>query len=105
MAYKYLLSIQIPTTAERFFQCGHLVQTLILQRERYRLEYLVNIITDDRGKEIPIGQKRNDMYRRADCGEYCLQLDDDDTLADSALPDLVIALSERPDCVTYQESI
>jgi hypothetical protein len=105
VSFKYLLSIQIPTTSERFFQCKHLETTLLDQRERYQLQYLVNIITDDRGKEIPIGQKRNDMYHRDDCGEYCLQVDSDDTLTGVALPQLVIALAERPDCVTYHESI
>lgn len=99
----YLLTIMIPTTIHRKVECDKLEFEIWKQIERDSLKDLVNVIIDDRGKDIPIGQKRNDMYNHPEAGDYSWQIDDDDFIHDEALAKIIDALDQRPDAVTFLE--
>ena len=99
-----LLSIQLPYTAERLEDVGKLTNELCRQIKEYNLTDLIVFDIDDRGKEISIGEKRNDLYKRAG-GIYCVQWDSDDWIAEDGLFEIIkaIQLIKNVDCVVYQE--
>lgn len=99
---KPLLSILIPTTIDRFEQWKTLVQKInshpLLQTKE------VEEISDHRGKEMTIGEKREMMYGYAN-GLYSWQIDDDDDIADNAIELILEAIKSNPEipCITFRE--
>ena len=73
-----------------------------LEYETLNLEDKVEIISLCDNKEMTIGEKRNELYAKAN-GLYSLQIDDDDTLKEGGIIKILDALQHNPDCVTYQE--
>lgn len=61
----------------------------------------VEILIDDRGKQITTGQKRNDLIQKAK-GEYIIFADDDDEYHKDYISDLIKGISHNPDCVTFK---
>lgn len=99
-----LLSIQIPYTKEREQETAKLSKELIRQVQENKLQGFVVFELDGRGKEVTIGEKRNDLYQRAK-GKYVVQWDSDDWIAKDGVMQIVTALQSNPevDCVTYEE--
>jgi glycosyltransferase involved in cell wall biosynthesis len=101
-----LLSIQIPYTKEREAETANLSKELIRQIQESKLQQYVSFELDGRGKEVTIGEKRNDLYQRAK-GKYAVQWDSDDWIHPQGVKLIIEALQSNPDvdCCTYEEFI
>jgi len=95
-----LLSILIPTTPERQVEFDRLLDRL----EILSAGYNVKIISDDTGKQMTIGEKRERLYKAAN-GLYSLQIDDDDDIADNAIELIIGAIKSNPgvDVISFEE--
>mgnify|MGYP001018410352 CR=1 FL=1 len=95
-----LLSILIPTTPERQVEFDRLLDRL----EILSAGYSVKIISDDTGKQMTIGEKRERLYKAAN-GLYSLQIDDDDDIADNAIELIIGAIKSNPgvDVISFEE--
>lgn len=92
------LSICIPTLPEQKSK-NHLAKLLVLLLPQKTDE--IEIIIDDRGRHIPTGTKRNDMYAQAQ-GKYVCSVDCDDWIAPTYCEDILIAIKNNmPDVVTF----
>jgi len=61
----------------------------------------IEIVTDDRGRHVSTGTKRNDMYAKAK-GLYVCSVDCDDWIAPTYCEDILIAIKNNmPDVVTF----
>lgn len=101
---KPILSILIPTVPSRLKQYGRLVDTFRSQIGENNLFDRVEIISDNTGKEMTIGEKREILYSKAN-GVYSLQYDDDDEIHPNGLSLILNAIDSNNgvDCVTYFE--
>lgn len=97
---KPLLSILIPTVVGREKEFDLLVSCLGKQYSGVDVE--ISYIKDN--KEITIGEKREQLYRKAN-GLYSLQIDDDDDIHPQAIQIILDAIKSNPNvpCVTYRE--
>ena len=95
-----LLSILIPTTPERQVEFDRLLDRL----EILSAGYSVKIISDDTGKQMTIGEKRERLYKAAN-GLYSWQIDDDDDIADNAIELIIGAIKSNPgvDVISFEE--
>lgn len=103
---KPILTIAIPTTPDRRKMFGNLVDEFRSQIGTQGLFDLIEIISDETGKQQPIGQKRNVLYQRAK-GVYCVQWDSDDGIHPEGLKMIIEAIKNNPgvDCITYEEYV
>jgi glycosyltransferase involved in cell wall biosynthesis len=94
------LSILIPTLREARNIQGlkRLMNILLPQVERYPGQ--VEIITNDGGREIPTGTKRNNLIRSS-TGEYFCFIDDDDVVPAYYVNELMRAIEQGPDVITF----
>lgn len=117
---KPLLSILIPTVPERIDNWNHLLDKIFsqsgLKREvgfhkkegecwgnYWQLDDCdVEVISFFDEKVITIGEKRELMYRAAN-GFFSWQIDDDDDIAEDAIPLILEAIKQEPDCITFEE--
>lgn len=90
------LSILIPTLPERYPMLSQLLEHLGKQAGRYSGQ--VEILIDDRGREITTGQKRNDLLQKAQ-GYYSVFIDDDDWVPDYYIEEIMKATTTLPDVV------
>lgn len=60
----------------------------------------VEILVDNRDKQVPTGTKRNDLISRSKA-EYVVFVDDDDYVTPDYVSSIVEALNANPDCVTF----
>ena len=97
-----LLTIQIPYTKDRMREKDLLESEFQRQISVFGLHDLIHIQIDGRGKEVPIGQKRNDLYQLA-LGKYVVQWDSDDWIAADGLYWIIEACKKDVDVVTYKE--
>lgn len=97
-----ILSILIPTVEERADQFHELLTFLQWQIHEHHLNDIVEIKFLKDNKEMTIGEKRNKLYRMAE-GDYSWMIDDDDMVHHDAVPLIVDALKDRPDCVGFKE--
>lgn len=89
-----ILSILIPTLPER----AHLLQRVKQLIGEYPE---VEILTDDRGRQVSTGEKRNALIDRAR-GEYVSQVDDDDFPQPDYVNHILTNIKlHQPDCVTF----
>lgn len=99
----FLLSILIPYTEDRIEEFGNLSNEFRRQIDFYKLNSDIEVISDGRGKEIPIGQKRNDLYNESN-GLYSVMWDSDDWIDPYGLELICSKLSDRKlDAVGYKE--
>lgn len=56
------------------------------------------VLVETDGGETPVGAKRNTLLKRA-AGDYVVFVDDDDTVAETYVADILRAIDHRPDCV------
>lgn len=89
-----ILSILIPTLPERAHMLARVIQLIGNYPE-------VEILTDDRGRHITTGQKRNELIARAQ-GEYVSQVDDDDWPQPDYVNHILTSIRNgNPDAVTF----
>jgi len=101
-----LLSIQIPYTDERQEDFDKLFVELgrqIIDTKEYGE---VEILWDSTGKEMPIGEKREKLYKMAN-SLFVWQIDSDDWVAHNAIHLILEAIKSNPDvdCITFEEHI
>jgi hypothetical protein len=61
----------------------------------------VELLTDDRGRQITTGQKRNDLLHRSK-GIYSVFIDDDDLVSHDYIKKILHAATYNPDCITFK---
>lgn len=93
------LSILIPTLPERYPMLSQLVEHLGKQAGRYPGQ--VEILIDDRGREITTGKKRNDLLQKAQ-GYYSVFIDDDDWVEDCYIEEIMKAITTLPDVLSIK---
>lgn len=91
-----ILSILIPTLPERSGFLKRLENVLLPQ-----LVEGIEIVKDDRPRGITTGEKRNDLINKAN-GKYVCFIDDDDLISAYYLNEVIKALQESPDVVTFE---
>lgn len=94
-----LLSIQIPTIVGREEKFNKLYNYLLNQ-----IGNNIEIISIKDNKELTIGAKRQQLLDMCDA-EYFVQIDDDDSVPDYYIEEVLKALESKPDCVGYLESV
>lgn len=91
-----ILSILICTLPERAEKLKRLLDIL-----RPQITADVEILTDDRGRHITTGQKRNELLHRAK-GIYSVFIDDDDIVSHDYIEKVLQASRHNPDCITFR---
>jgi glycosyltransferase involved in cell wall biosynthesis len=91
-----ILSILICTLPERAEKLKRLLAIL-----RPQITADVEIITDDRGRHITTGQKRNELLHKAK-GIYSVFIDDDDIVSHDYVLKVLQASIHNPDCITFR---
>lgn len=95
------LSILIPTLQSRQDKCLSLVDSLLDQIESENAVGLVEVVTlYDKG-EKSIGAKRNELVQMAK-GEYICFIDDDDTISNNYIKNLLIGIEKKVDCCSLK---
>lgn len=89
------LSILICTLPERQHKLNLLLNSLELQRTGE-----VEIITNNADRSLPTGTKRNQLIS-ASQGEYFCFIDDDDRVPSYYISEMLHALTQNPDVVTF----
>ena len=80
-----LLTIQIPFTEERRKEVESLIAEFSRQCDLYNIiNGEIEIYIDGRGREVSIGQKRTDMYQKAN-GLFVVQWDSDDWISEDGI--------------------
>lgn len=94
------LCILIPTLNESYNinKLSRLKNILLPQIERHKGE--VDILLNDAGRAMPTGTKRNELIRNSD-SEYFSFIDDDDTVPNYYVSELLKAIEQGPDVVTF----
>lgn len=92
------LSILICTLPERYDHLKRL--NAIIQPQVKRFSGEVEIRIHDAGRQIPTGTKRNELINGCE-GDYFCFIDDDDIPATSYVEDILKALENNPDVVTF----
>lgn len=90
-----ILSILIATLPERAHHLARIMSLLGTLPEG------VEIVSDDTGRHLPTGTKRNNMITKAQ-GEWVCQVDDDDWVSSDYISSILEALKSNPDCVTFK---
>lgn len=111
---KPLLSILIPTVVGREEDCGELIMEitkqcmvlghlLVEESDWVRIGEVEIAIKKD-NKEMPIGEKREQLYQEAH-GLFSWQIDDDDSIAPNAIELILNAIKSNPEipCITFKE--
>lgn len=95
------LSILIPTLPETYSinRLARLNRILDPQISKYKDK--VEKIIHDAGRSMPTGQKRNELIARAE-GEYFIQIDSDDVVSDNYVEEILNAIEQGPDVVTFR---
>lgn len=73
---------------------------ILLRQIRMQHPVAPSILIDDRGREIPTGQKRNDLIERCETEYFCF-VDDDDSISPDYVEKINAALFFNPDVVTF----
>ena len=92
-----ILSICIPTLPEPKSQ-QHLANLMAILSPQ--LNDQVELVIDDRGRNVPTGTKRNDMYAKAQ-GEYVVSVDCDDWVSPDYISEIIKAAESKPDVITF----
>lgn len=62
-----------------------------------QVEYRIH----EAGRQMPTGTKRNELIRNSD-GEYFVFIDADDTVMPTYVSDIMRAIEQNPDCITFK---
>lgn len=94
-----MLSILIPTLPERFVYYQRIYSILFPQVNKSNGQ--VQLVPDNRGREIPTGRKRNELIQHAR-GKYVVFVDDDDWVPDYYVEEILKAAQNDSDCITFR---
>jgi len=97
-----LLSILIASVPDRLAQLAELIAKLSAQIAAISPPPLVEILAFTDNKFRTIGEKRQALVDIA-TGTHIVFIDDDDTVADTYISEIVSALRSDPDVVTFQQ--
>lgn len=93
------LSILIPTLPER--QNSYLkIFNMIINSCPPELFHSIEILSDDRGREVKTGTKRNDLMKRAR-GTYIWFIDDDDMIEPYAMMEVLRGIVSDADVICF----
>lgn len=119
MSHPVLLSILIPITPDRRADVLPLyrniakqsgVNTLFLHesyletRSGMSVDCAIEVVEVSDNKEMTIGEKRERLYLLAN-GLYSWQIDSDDSISTDSIKLILEAITQLPDCITFQEHI
>jgi len=93
------LAILICTLPERADKLKRLTNILEPQIERHKDQ--VFYVVNDAGRSMPTGTKRNHLITETDSDYFCF-CDDDDLVSSYYVDEMVKAMSEAPDVITFQ---
>lgn len=93
-----MLSILTPAVPSRFNQVAELHQNIAAQIGYLQVEHL--IFVDN--KKRTVGEKR-DALLRASRGKYVAFVDDDDTVSDGYVSEILKAAESNPDVITFNQ--
>lgn len=99
-----LLSILIPTIAGREHLLNALIDNLSIQIIECEASSIVEVAYLPDDKEMTIGAKRQELLNSCK-SEYFVMIDDDDSVSSCYIEAVLLALEDRPDCVTYLEAV
>ncbi len=95
------LSVLIPTLPETYSINMLSRLNKILDPQIAKHSDKVEKIIHDAGRSMPTGQKRNELIARAE-GEYFIQIDSDDVVSDNYVEEILNAIEQGPDVVTFR---
>lgn len=95
------LSILIPTLPERIDLFNILINNLNEQIRNINAQNKIEILVDNRGRDLTIGKKRNDLKQKAQ-GKNLVYIDDDDLIAHNYIIEIMKALRSEPDCLSLR---
>lgn len=95
------LSILIPTLQEprRILTLGRLLNVLCPQVDKFPGQ--VELQLHDAGRSMPTGTKRNELIKNSS-GDYFCFIDDDDLVPEYYVQELMDAIEENPDVITFE---
>ena len=96
------LSILIPTVTGREKSFNQIEDFLQWQISQASLWDKVEVLSLCDNKELSIGAKRNKLLEMAN-GDFCVMIDDDDTVHFQFIERIMSAIESNPDCVGYKE--
>lgn len=101
---KILFSILIPSLFNRYEVFNELINKLEKQIEENNLKEEIEIITHIDNKNIRLIRKRNNMLLSSR-GKFIAFLDDDDTVSDDYIKEIVKKIKENPesDVITFKQ--
>lgn len=92
------LTILIPTLPERYALLKRLQNVLLPQVEKYNGQVMV--FYNDAGRQLVIGEKRNNLMERVTT-EYSVFIDDDDLVSSHYVRSIINAMASNPDVITF----
>lgn len=95
-----LLSILIPTTPDREKVLYELLSELHNQIEKGGYDSFVEILVETDNRELSVGKKRQMLLERAK-GKYVIFIDDDDKVGEDYLFEIMEAIKQEPDVITF----
>ena len=93
------LAILICHLPERNAELRRLLNILEPQIEKFKDQVFYKV--HDGGKSLSTGAKRNQLIEQTD-SEYFIFADDDDSVTDDYVSELVSAMNQNPDCITMK---
>lgn len=90
------LSVLIATTYDRRPLFNKLYAEFVRQSEGFPVE----VLFEEDGKQISIGKKRQKLLNRA-IGNYITYFDSDDFPMNDYIPQMLVAIEKKPDCVGF----
>ncbi len=113
MTQQPLLSILIPTVVGRedqldMFMVKHFGNDVseFVYGDYVITGKVIEVVISKDAKNITIGEKREQLYKKAS-GLFSWQIDDDDDISDNAIQLILEAIKSNPevDCITFEEHI
>jgi len=92
------LAILICTLPERFQKLKRLRNILDPQVDRHKDQVFIQL--NDAGEKVPTGTKRNWLIEQTQSDYFCF-VDDDDVVASFYVDEIVKAMGENPDVITF----
>jgi hypothetical protein len=93
-----ILSILIPTLPDRKHFLKEMLENISEQLNRLNAWDKVEVLTDDRGRHVTTGTKRNSLLEKA-VGKYTWFVDDDDCIYEYSIEDILTACGKNPDVI------
>jgi hypothetical protein len=93
-----ILSILIPTLSDRKHFLDDMLKNISFQLNKLEAWDKVEVLTDDRGRHVTTGVKRNSLLEKSN-GKYVWFVDDDDSIYDYSIEYILKACEKNPDVI------